>query len=676
VAGLLEEVVAADPATPGEFITLVQVAELLHTDPATVTRLTTEGKLVEVRAPGGRSRYVRSAVQVWMDGLPPDQVTVPSPRRYRTGGPTADPDRQAAAAVVSEAVALAMDAASAEAAEAVLVTAAVVTAAADRAAEAAASARKARAVTAKAAAESMTRRALRTAVRVRSRADAAAAQVQLAAALAADELTHPIADGATLDAGRLAILLDATVRAAADATAQDTERAAEIVRTAAATSAAQTAQKTALAARVMELEVAGAAEVQRQLASLTATQVALDTDARAARVARAAQDAAEALLNAERRATTSETVTELDQESPAPTSVVANVKMLEVALRESNNRFQFLVDAVTDYAIMTLTPEGLIASWNTGAERLKGYTPQEVLGRHFSIFYTAEDRDTGLPQRLLDLARAEGSHEDTGWRVRKDGTPFWGDIIISAVHDDTGMLTGFVKVTRDLTEQHRLEIAQDSFYYAFEHDFRVPITAIKGFAELIRSADPHDQKYLAARVDSNANRLLGMVEELVDYARLRSGLVPINLQIVDMLPLARIAVANLAAIAETSRVKVAGGTSVRVLADPAALERVIANLVMNALKYSPSDSSVDLVCEQGHGMGALRIVDQGRGIDGRDLNAIFLEFERGRLAQDDSGTGLGLASVQRLVDLQHGTVEITSQIHVGTTVTIELPLER
>jgi PAS domain S-box-containing protein len=357
-------------------------------------------------------------------------------------------------------------------------------------------------------------------------------------------------------------------------------------------------------------------------------------------------------------------------------SIIASVEleMLEVALRESDDRLRFLVDAVTDYAIISLDPDGIIESWNTGAERIKGYTPEEALGRHFSTFYPAEDCDSGLPQRLLDRARAEGSCERTGWRVRKDGSQFWGDIVISAVHNDTGILTGFVKVVRDLTEQHRLEVAQDSFYNAFEHDFRVPITAIKGFAELLAEADPEYQGYLAERVDSNANRLLSMVEELVDYARLRSGLVPISLQSVDLVALAELAAANLASIRENPRVHVTADTSVNVLADPAALERVIANLVTNALKYSPTESEIHLICERVEDAGVLRIVDQGRGIDERDLGSIFLEFERGRLAQDDSGTGLGLASVQRLIGLQDGTVAITSQIDVGTTVTIQLPL--
>jgi len=606
-----------------------------------------------------------------------DSLMVPSPRHSRSADTAADFDRQAAAAVVAEAVALAMEAASAEAAEAVLATAAAVTIAAGRAAEAAESARGARAFAAEAAAQSVAREGRITAAHVRMRAEAAAARVQRAAALAADELVHGTENGTALDERRLAIMLEATVRAAADATAEDTTRAANAVRTAEAAAAEQTAQEVASAAQVVEREVATAVEAQRALAADTATQVALETEAKAAGVAKAAEDAAAALLDDE-EGTRGET-----QPRPAagakrfggqpPSSIVPSVKTLEVALRESDNRFQFLVDAVTEYAIMTLTPDGVIESWNTGAERLQGYTPQEALGRHFSIFYTADDCEAGLPQRLLDRARAEGSCEATGWRIRKDGSQFWGDIIISAVRDDTGNLTGYVKVTRDLTEQHRLEIAQDSFYYAFEHDFRVPITAIKGFAELIKNAEPEDQKYLATRVDSNANRLLDMVKELVDYARLRSGLVPIGLQIVDLAPFTQIAVANLAAMTDTSRVEVTASSSVKVLADPAALERVIANLVVNALKYSPAGSHVVLICERVRDAGVLRIVDHGRGIDGRDLGSIFLEFERGRLAQDDSGTGLGLASVQRLVELQHGTVDITSELQVGTTVTIQLP---
>jgi PAS domain S-box-containing protein len=357
-------------------------------------------------------------------------------------------------------------------------------------------------------------------------------------------------------------------------------------------------------------------------------------------------------------------------------ALTARTKALEDALRRSQDRLRLLVDAVSEYAIITLSPGGVIESWNTGAERLKGYSAADALGRHFSVFYTAQDRATGLPQQILAQAEAEGSCAHTGWRVRQDGSQFWGDVVISAVRDDVGRLTGFVKITRDLTEQHHLEAVQDSFYDAFEHDFRVPISAIKGFAELMRDADREDQEYLVDRVDSNATRLLSMVDELVSYARLRSGLTPVSLQVVDLALLAQRAVANLASVVDTARVEVGEAVGVRVRADPTALERVIANLVTNAVKYSPPESGIVVRCEQVGEMGVLWISDQGRGIDERDLDSIFMEFERGRLARDDSGTGLGLASVKRLMDLQGGAVSIISQVDVGTTVTLKLPLAR
>lgn len=366
---------------------------------------------------------------------------------------------------------------------------------------------------------------------------------------------------------------------------------------------------------------------------------------------------------------------ELSRQLQAPLrSIVASMERLEVALRESEDHLRLVVDAVSDYAIVTLHPDGTIASWNTGAQQLTGYTSDEALGRHYSMFYPAEDRDAGLPERLLERARTGGSCWHNGWRVRTDGSQFWADVHISAAYDDDLEITGFVELVRDLTEQHQLEDAQDSFYSSFEHDVRVPINAIQGFADLVKDADPQEMGELVDRVESNTNRLLGMVEELIDFARLRSGLGPVSLRAVDMTALAQQVVSDLASIAETSRVRIEADEAVRVIADPSALERVLVNLLLNALKYSPADSEVVLTCSQDTHAGVLRIADGGRGIDPRDLGSIFQQFERGRLAEIDSGTGLGLASVQRLVALQDGTITLTSELDVGTTVTVELPL--
>ena len=354
--------------------------------------------------------------------------------------------------------------------------------------------------------------------------------------------------------------------------------------------------------------------------------------------------------------------------------IVARVGMLEVALRESEDRLRLLVDAVTEYAIFTLDRNGIIESWNTGAERMKGYTHDEALGHHFSMLYPAEARQVDLPQDLLDMARATGSREHSGWQVNKDGATFWSDVVISSMLDDRGNHTGYVIVIRDRTESHRLEVAKDTFYSVFRHDFRMPITAIQGFAELLRDVDHQDQERFVDRIETNAQRLLTMVEGLIDYARLRSGEVPIALQSVDMAALARRAVADLDESTDTSRVTFRGPPSVRVLADPAALEGVVASLLTSALQHSPAGSEITIVCEQVQDAGILTIADQGGGADRGDLRSIFVEFDDANLAHADaSASGLGLASVQHHIDLQGGTVDRTSQLDAGTVVRVRLP---
>ncbi len=161
---------------------------------------------------------------------------------------------------------------------------------------------------------------------------------------------------------------------------------------------------------------------------------------------------------------------------------------LEVTLKESNERLRVLIGQVVDYAIIGLDTQGVIETWNLGAERLKGYTEAEAIGRNFAMFYPEDVRRAGLPMQLLDVARKTGSVEHTGWRLRKDGSRFWGDVVITALHDEEGNLTGYAKVTRDRTDLKSLEDAQDAFYAAFNHDFRTPVTALKGFVDAIRDA--------------------------------------------------------------------------------------------------------------------------------------------------------------------------------------------
>ncbi len=346
---------------------------------------------------------------------------------------------------------------------------------------------------------------------------------------------------------------------------------------------------------------------------------------------------------------------------------------LELRLRASEERFRLLVGQVQDYAIIALDPQGVIETWNLGAERVKGYTAEEAIGRSFAMFYTPEDRRSGLPLRLLAQARDTGRVEHNGWRVRKDGTTFWGDIVITAIHDENGQLTGYAKVTRDRTDLKALEDAQDAFYAAFTHDFRTPVAALMGYVDAIRDATDEDRPDLIDRVETNAQRLLDMVAGLVQFATERASHSALLMDDINAVEVVRDAVHDISPVLNPARVEVLGDVALA-KANGVALHRVVTNLVVNALKYSPPESPVNVsFTHEGEGRVQVIVADQGRGIDPADVATIFDEFNRGRLAEPDGGTGLGLTSVRELVKQMRGTVDIDSTVGVGTIVTLDLP---
>ncbi len=331
------------------------------------------------------------------------------------------------------------------------------------------------------------------------------------------------------------------------------------------------------------------------------------------------------------------------------------------------------VEQIADYAIIALNLDGVIETWNVGAQRVKGYTAAEAIGCHFAMFYPEEDRRAGLPWRLLQEARTHGRVQHTGWRVRKDGDRFWGDVVITAVHDEEGRHTGFIKVTRDRSDIKRREQAQDAFYSAFSHDFKTPVTAMLGYLDSLRDAPEEARDHLLTRAEANAQRLFEMVDELITIARHRAELSSARIDQIDVPVVVRSALDSLPP-GLGGRVQFPTGDAVLARANAIAVQRIVANLVVNALKYSPADSAVLLAVREARtGEVLITVSDQGRGIDPGDLDSIFDAFQRGRLAGDDGGTGLGLASVRALLAQQDGTIHIDSEVGVGTTVTVTLP---
>ncbi len=363
--------------------------------------------------------------------------------------------------------------------------------------------------------------------------------------------------------------------------------------------------------------------------------------------------------------------------------------------RLGDEQFRLLVDSVQDYAIFVLDPEGYIRSWNTGAVRVKGYTADEIIGRHFSVFYTPEDLAVDKPARELVEARATGRVEDEGWRVRKDGSRFWANVVITALHDPAGQLFGFAKVTRDLTERRQAEQdrlrrvhaeeavrLRDEFMSIASHELRTPLATLRirvdGVARMLgRGRDLLSFDLLATRFGTLRNqvdRLEGLVEELLDVSRIASGRLPLRLEPLDLTVLVREAVEHLDEVAR----KASGTVILRADAavpgrwDRPRIEQMLANLLGNAVKYGRGRPVEVTVTVEGD-RARLVVRDEGIGIAPGAHARIFERFERAVDDRHFGGLGLGLWISRQVVEAHGGAIRVESEPGVGSTFTVDLP---
>ena len=365
--------------------------------------------------------------------------------------------------------------------------------------------------------------------------------------------------------------------------------------------------------------------------------------------------------------------------------------------------FRLLVDAVQDYAIFLLSTEGTVLTWNRGAERIKGYRATEIIGQHFSVFYTPDEREAGRPMRLLGLAAQNGRVEDEGWRVRKDGSRFWADVILTVLTDGAGVPYAFAKITRDMTERRASEerrrqllaeqraraaaeealVARDHFLSIAAHELKTPVATLRLAAESLLRA--HDKGKLdGARLDNglerirtSTQRLASLVDELLDVSRLSAEGLPYQVAPTDLVPLAADIIGRFADSDGGSRIRLVAPERVVIEADASRLDQVLTNLLDNALKYSEEGTEVEVTIREHGDAVDLLVADRGMGIDEVATERMFEAFGRGRGVEHVPGLGLGLHIVSQIVSRHGGRIQASAREEgPGAVFSVRLPRQQ
>ena len=373
-------------------------------------------------------------------------------------------------------------------------------------------------------------------------------------------------------------------------------------------------------------------------------------------------------------------------------------KQGEDALRAGEKRFRLLVGSVADYAIFLLTPEGKVASWNLGAERLKGYQADEIVGHHFSRFYTDSDRRRGLPEEGLRAALTTGRWESEGWRLRKDGSRFWANAVITALRSDDGRHEGFAKVTRDLTDRKRNEDAlrgvlerertaadrlrevdrmRNELVAVIAHDLREPIGVVQSLLHLLGTdwdtmADEEKLRYLD-RISLRVQTLGGLVDDVFDLARIDAGHLPVELTPFDVRETIARVVDDVAA-SEPGRVVRLDLDEVLAVGDGRRTLQVLGNLVSNALKFSPPEQAIGLTAKRIDDEVVVSVTDRGAGIPADQQPLLFQRFARLPQSEGTPGSGIGLFIAKSLVEAQGGRIWVESAPGIGSTFRFTLPV--
>jgi len=391
-----------------------------------------------------------------------------------------------------------------------------------------------------------------------------------------------------------------------------------------------------------------------------------------------------------------------DKRLPATASAAAQLRHEHRKTLSELERYKMLVENVQDYAIFFMDPEGYIQTWNKGAEKNKGYTHDEIVGKHFSLFYSEQDNLDNKPARELEIAKRVGRVEDEDWRIRKDGSKFWANVVITALYDDDGTLQGFAKVTRNLTERKenedrlknanvilqekqielkRLNESKDDFISLASHQLRTPATAIKQLLGLIiegfEGQVPENILKIAQKTYESNERQIAIVNSLLKVAQIDSGKVVLQLETTDLNEIIRSLIAQYnGIIADRGQVISLALQDAPVFGyvDEEYYRMALENILDNASKYTEDGGVLSITSSIVDDRAIITITDTGVGISPENMATLFEKFNRipNDLSHKVPGSGLGLYWAQKVIDLHHGTIKVESTPDVGTTFTISV----